>query len=160
MKQCPGCGYKSREADEKRCPMCSALLIEAGASSACDYKSEKEWNNGYHNDFLEGRKTGEYCDPKFEKAVNGGEHYHNKTDLSTLSDLIPEKYRNFIAVFISAIISIGFPVLGTIISLSFFEKIFPGQKKIIFIGAILIPIIFLVFSFSFGFIKRDFNMII
>lgn len=76
-KQCSNCGYSASDSEIK-CPLCGKRLITVYNSfdSTCDPVEEKEWNSGYHNDFEEGRKTGEYCDPRFEKYLNGGDHYH------------------------------------------------------------------------------------
>lgn len=110
--KCNNCGYTISDVKEDiKCPVCSGHMINSPDidKTACDAENEKEWNGGYHNDFAEGRKTGEYCDPMFEKYVNGGEHYHRKNNLKVTS--------NPIILFISCFICITFPLFGPIILL-------------------------------------------
>lgn len=74
--QCSSCGYTLQEGDGLKCPICGGIMAPIVQDKACDKEEEKRWNNGYHNDFEEGRKTGSYCDSNLEKYTNGGEHYH------------------------------------------------------------------------------------
>ena len=119
-KTCSGCGYKTDEKDRK-CPICGgALYYDGGVFSPHNPRAEKEWNGGYHNDFEEGRKTGEYCDPEFEKYANGGEHYHGtpKTTAGGTAklfdnpDMTPQAAR-----IIAVILSLFLPVAGPFIVL-------------------------------------------
>ena len=90
-KICSSCGYKTEEKDLK-CPICGGALYRGGgAADPCDPAEEAEWNGGYHNDFEEGRKTGDYCDSELEKLANGGQHYHGtvKTTYSQKTDSFP-----------------------------------------------------------------------
>ena len=121
-KTCKNCGYKTEEKD-LRCPICGGpLFFDTGAADACDPREERNWNSGYHNDFEEGRKTGEYCDPRFEKYANGGEHYHGtqKTTYSTKtvsgSDLTATPKA---AVIITLFVSLFFPIIGPLIVIGF-----------------------------------------
>ena len=121
-KTCRHCGYKTEEKDLK-CPICGGpLFFDTGAADSCDPAEEKEWNSGYHNDFEEGRKTGEYCDPRFEKYANGGEHYHGtqkttfnqKTYTSQEMNLTPKA-----AVIIALIVSVFIPFVGPLFIIGF-----------------------------------------
>lgn len=86
-KVCGKCGYVSHDNDLK-CPICGGhFSLTAFSDTACDPQEEKKWNNSYHNDFEEGRKTGEYCDPKLEKYTNRGAHYHGNEEVSYNEDV-------------------------------------------------------------------------
>lgn len=118
-KYCAHCGYKTEEKDLK-CPICGGPLFPGiGADRACDPREEAEWNSGYHNDFEEGRKTGEYCDPRFEKYANGGEHYHGTqktTYTANGSGSTPELTMTPKgAVILALIVSLCIPFVGPII---------------------------------------------
>ncbi len=94
--ECTNCGYKT-DSSESVCPICGGSMRISSSHKAhaddeannpksfipvfrngCDEDKEKEWNNGYHDDYTEKRKTGDYCDRELEKNTNGGQHYHNK----------------------------------------------------------------------------------
>ena len=113
-KVCSACGYKSGDKDIK-CPICGGMMLGGtGSEDACDPAEEKEWNGGYHNDFEEGRKTGEYCDPKFEKYVNGAEHYHGteKTTANKNTSALGDSDASVkAAVIMTIVFSIFFPIV-------------------------------------------------
>ena len=125
-KYCPRCGYISGERDEEsKCPLCGKRFLTGAAipnPESCDRETEKEFNNGYHDDFQEGRKTGEYCDERLEKYVNAGEHYYGtvkesynkKTVGSAADNPVTEKIGTHFVGF-SALISLLFPVFGLIV---------------------------------------------
>ena len=120
MSMCPNCGYVATDR-EHRCPLCGKRLFSGIKiiNNNCDPAREAEWNDGYHDDFIEGNKTGSYCDDRLEKYLNGGEHYHGTQkesySLKTTTDtpVFPPK----IAVLMVVIFSIFFPVAGPIISI-------------------------------------------
>ncbi len=124
-KTCKSCGYRTEEKD-LRCPICGgALYYDLGREKACDTVREKEWNSGFHNDFEEGRKTGEYCDPKLEKYANGGEHYHGtvKTTFSDKStEIVGPRFTPKGALIATLIVSLIFPVVGPIIVLGYVKN--------------------------------------
>lgn len=78
MKHCSQCGYFSDGFKGAICPLCGGLMVrKANDDTACDPKTEKELNGGYHDDFREGRKTGDYCDANIENME--GAHFHNSS---------------------------------------------------------------------------------
>ena len=117
-KYCAHCGYKTEEKD-LRCPICGGpLFLGSGSDRACDPREEAEWNSGYHNDFEEGRKTGEYCDPRFEKYTNGGEHYHGTQKTSYTAAGNNTQELNMTpkgALLMALIVSLFIPVVGPLI---------------------------------------------
>ena len=119
-KICSSCGYKTEEKDLK-CPICGGALYRGGgAADPCDSAEEAQWNGGYHNDFEEGRKTGDYCDSELEKLANGGEHYHGsvKTTYSQKTDSRQEEiFTPQMAIIITALASLFFPLVGPIIAI-------------------------------------------
>lgn len=120
-KVCGNCGYKTGEKDTK-CPICGGFMLnDAGFNASCDPTEEREWNGGYHNDFEEGRKTGEYCDPALEKYANGGEHYHGtqRTSANQKTAVFGEGEMPVrTAVILTVIISLLFPVVCPLIILN------------------------------------------
>lgn len=78
IRTCSKCGCKT---EDLKCPICGGFTGYE-ASSLHDEKLEKMFNNGYHDDFREGRKTGEYCDRELEKNINGGDHYSSNNSQS------------------------------------------------------------------------------
>ncbi|MBR6702202.1 MAG: hypothetical protein IKI78_03570 [Clostridia bacterium] len=119
-KVCGNCGYKTGGKDMK-CPICGGIMLnDGGFDAACDPSEEREWNGGYHNDFEEGRKTGEYCDPELEKYANGGEHYHGtqKTSASRKTEVFGEGEMPVqTAVILTLVISLFIPVVSPLIIL-------------------------------------------
>lgn len=177
QKICQNCGYVTEKKDSK-CPVCGGPLGARYETdlSACDPREEAEWNGGYHNDFEEGRKTGEYCDPKFEKYANGGEHYHgteketyneektyNKKvtySQKTIPDTIPRDISELppaIQVIVSLFIGLSFPVVGPILLMIFTKKAENenGAKRIK-----KTAVICLIISFIWLFIRFCFNFLL
>ena len=152
-KVCGGCGYKTGEKDMK-CPICGGMLFTAGGDDdLCDPRAEAQWNGGYHNDFEEGRKTGEYCDPALEKYANGGAHYHGtertsanqKTIFSDDTGAPPQA-----AIIFSIIISIFMPVIGPLIIIKLTKESDSEAARFARRAAIAVLVItVMIFAFSF-----------
>lgn len=124
-KICNGCGYISKHGDpETKCPLCGQRLMIQSETGSCDREFEQEWNEGYHDDFKEGRKTGEYCDRELEKNINGGEHYHGSQKTTyTDGSFLPFTEDTPISrvIIISLVITVLFPFVGAAI-IFFFTK--------------------------------------
>lgn len=156
-KICGSCGYKTEEKDLK-CPICGGMLFPSGGEEeVCDPRAEREWNGGYHNDFEEGRKTGEYCDPALEKYTNGGEHYHGtertssaqQTVFSDDTEIPPQA-----AIIVSILISIFFPLVGPLIILKLTKGKDSEAAKLArraAIAVLVISIIVIVARFGIGY---------
>ncbi|MBO4342585.1 MAG: hypothetical protein J5870_05795 [Clostridia bacterium] len=152
-KICAGCGYKTEEKD-LRCPICGgALYRSGGAADPCDTAEEAEWNGGFHNDFTEGRKTGEYCDPELEKLTNGGEHYHGtaKTTYSQQANELPQlKLTPKAAMIITIIAAFIFPFVGPLIALGLTKEKSSEAASAARKAAVVLLILTVVAAIAFG----------
>lgn len=142
--ECTNCGYKT-DSRESVCPICGGNMRISSSHKAhaedgdnipksilsvfhdgCDEEKEKEWNNGYHDDYSEQHKTGDYCDRELEKNTNGGQHYHNENSAeSTLSEEQTKKITTVILCLIQAI-GIFSPFIGAFLFITIIFKIGKG----------------------------------
>lgn len=114
-KVCSNCGYHSSENDLK-CPVCGGHMGGEAYYTPHNSEVEHELNNGYHNDFEEGNKTGDYCDRDLELNTNGGQHYHNDQQAETAFEILNNakpvyEMEKKEVLKIQAILSI-FPIIG------------------------------------------------
>jgi hypothetical protein len=163
---CPSCGYTCYDSGSV-CPVCGKRMSSHTSARLCDAAVEEEWNGGYHDDFIEGHKTGDYCDRELENSVNGGEHYHKPAQNVSPAFTAPSaKYSSANEASVKAasivqFVTSMFPLIGIFVYRNFRSQINRGELSddyrkpvtVSLITAYLIKysFIFLMFLDNFGY---------